>query len=262
MNTTSFSLQHEKVGLTLSGGGMRGMAHIGVLKALDEFGIKPSIISGTSAGALIGAFYSLGLTPTTMQELAKERTFFSRSAFKLSKNGLFSGDFILKLLADYFPNDNFNTLKIPLYVAVTELTHGRIEFFSEGSLFNVLLASSSIPLVFSPVRINDKLYVDGGVLDNLPIEPLVHQCDFIIGSHVNALSFQDEPKISLLKELDRVLHLAIASSVYSKAQLCDLFLDPPNMSNYSLFKKNNTDEMIEMTYDYTCEKLTTLFKDI
>lgn len=234
------------------------MAHIGVLKALDEFQIKPSIISGTSAGALIGAFYSLGLKPEQMQEVIRNRSFFSRSNFKLSRNGLFSTDFLSKLLAEFFPDNSFNDLKIPLYVAVTELTHGKIEFFTEGQIFEILLASASIPLVFPPVKINDKVYVDGGVLDNLPIEPLIHQCDYIIGSHVNALSFENLEKISLLKELDRVLHLAIASSVYSKAQLCDLFLDPPNLSNYSLFKKNNTDEMIDIAYNYTCERLIKL----
>lgn len=117
------------IGLTLSGGGMRGIAHIAVLKALEEYNLKPHIISGTSAGSIIGAFYSFGKTPDEMMEIVKHTSFFSRSALKLSKNGIFSSSFILKLFKDYFPEDNFNILKIPVYVAATEMTHGIIDFF-------------------------------------------------------------------------------------------------------------------------------------
>ena len=255
MTTSPTIPKNKTIGLTLSGGGMRGIAHIGVLKALDEFGIRPNMISGTSAGALIGAFYSLGIRPQQMQDVVRERTFFSRSAFRLSRQSLFSTNFILHLLQEFFPENDFKTLKIPLFVATTELTQGRIEFFNKGPLFEALIASASIPLVFSPVKMNDKVYVDGGVLDNLPIEPLVPHCDFIVASHVNALRHESFSKINLLKTFDRILHLAIASSVYSKISSCDLFLEPPAISQYSLFKKNNTDEMIESAYNYCCEKL-------
>src|SRR5690606_25151758 len=81
------------IGLTLSGGGMRGIAHIAVLKALEEYNLKPHIISGTSAGSIIGAFYSFGKTPEEMMEIVKQTSFFSRSSLKLSKNGIFSSNF-------------------------------------------------------------------------------------------------------------------------------------------------------------------------
>ena len=84
---------------------------------------------------------------------------------------------------------------------------------------------------------------------------MVPHCDFIVASHVNALRHESFSKINLLKTFDRILHLAIASSVYSKISSCDLFLEPPAISQYSLFKKNNTDEMIESAYNYCCEKL-------
>ncbi len=126
---------------------MRGIAHIAVLKALEEYNLKPHIISGTSAGSIIAAFYSFGKTPDEMIEIVKQTSFFSRSALKLSKNGIFSSNFILKLFRDYFPEDNFNILKIPVYVATTEMTHGIVDFFSEGELFTPLLASSSVPFI-------------------------------------------------------------------------------------------------------------------
>lgn len=255
MGIFSFKKKKPVIGLTLSGGGMRGIAHIAVIKALEEYNLKPDIISGTSAGSIIGAFYSLGKTPDEMMEIVKNTTFFSRSYLKLSKNGIFSSKFILKLFNDHFPEDDFKVLKIPVYVAATEMTHGIVDFFSEGELFGPLLASSSVPFVLPPVKIGEKIYVDGGVLDNLPIEPIIDKCDFLIGSHVNSISYDGLENMSLMKEFDRILHLAIAKSVYSKAIHCDIFLDPPKMTKFSLFKKSFLDEMFAEVYDYTCKEL-------
>lgn len=252
-----FSSKKKKpvIGLTLSGGGMRGIAHIAVLKALEEYNLKPQIISGTSAGSIIAAFYSLGKSPDEMMDIVRETTFFSRSYLKLSRNGIFSSKFILKLLNDHFPEDDFKVLEIPVYVAATDLTHGIVDFFSEGELFGPLLASSSVPFVLPPVRIGEKVYVDGGVLDNLPIEPIIDKCDFLIGSHVNSISYDGLENMSIMKEFDRILHLAIAKSVYSKAKSCDIFLDPPKMTKFSLFNKKFFDEMFSEVYEYTCTEL-------
>jgi len=255
MGLFSFKKKRPVIGLTLSGGGMRGIAHIAVLKALEEYDLKPQIISGTSAGSIVAAFYSIGTSPDEMMEIVKNTTFFSRSYLKLSKNGIFSSKFILKLLMDYFPEDDFKVLKIPVYVAATEMTHGIVDFFSEGELFGPLLASSSVPFVLPPVRMGEKVYVDGGVLDNLPIEPIIDKCDFLIGSHVNSISYDGLQNMSLMKEFDRILHLAIAKSVYSKAQSCDIFLDPPKMTKFSLFNKKFLDVMFSEVYEYTCKEL-------
>jgi len=153
MGIFSFKTKKPIIGLTLSGGGMRGIAHIAVLKALEEYNLKPDIISGTSAGSVVAAFYALGKTPDEMLEIVKQTTFFSRSFLRLSKNGIFSSKFIMKLFTDYFPENDFRVLKIPVYVAATEMTHGIVDFFSEGELFAPLLASSSVPFILPPVRI-------------------------------------------------------------------------------------------------------------
>lgn len=255
MGIFTFKKKKPVIGLTLSGGGMRGIAHIAVLKALEEYNLKPDIISGTSAGSIVGAFYSFGKTPDEMMDIVKKTTFFSRSYLKLTKNGIFSSKFISQLFNDYFPEDNFSILKIPVYVAATEMTHGIVDFFSEGELFTPLLASSSVPFILPPVRIGEKIYVDGGVLDNLPIEPIIDKCDFLIASHVNSISYDSLEKMSLMKEFDRILHLAIAKSVYSKAKSCDIFLDPPKMTQFSLFNKKFLDVMFQEAYEYTCKEL-------
>jgi NTE family protein len=255
MGIFTFKKKKPVIGLTLSGGGMRGIAHIAVLKALEEYNLKPDIISGTSAGSIVGAFYSFGKTPDEMMDIVKKTTFFSRSYLRLTKNGIFSSKFISQLFKDYFPEDNFSILKIPVYVAATEMTHGIVDFFSEGELFTPLLASSSVPFILPPVRIGEKIYVDGGVLDNLPIEPIIDKCDFLIASHVNSISYDRLENMSLMKEFDRILHLAIAKSVYAKMNTCDIFLDPPKMTKFSLFNKKSLDIMFDEVYEYTCKEL-------
>lgn len=255
MGLFSFKKRKPKIGLALSGGGMRGIAHIAVLKALEEYGLKPDIISGTSAGAVVAVFYSYGVPPEKMLEIAKRSKFFSRSAIRFSKNGLFNSQFLVKLVSDYLPKDDFEILKIPVFIAASELTHGVVEFFSTGKLSEAILASSSVPFVFSPVKIDGKVYVDGGVLDNMPIEPLMGNCDLLIGSHVNAMGYEDLDKMSLMKEFDRILHMAIAKSVYLKKMHCDIFLDPPAMTQFSLFSKKNIDDVYNIVYDFTCNEL-------
>lgn len=250
-----FFQRKRKIGLALSGGGMRGVGHIAVLKALEEYGLHPDIISGTSAGAIVGAFYAAGKTPDEMLDIVRTSNFFSRSAFRLSRNGIFSPAFLLSLFQTHLGENDFDILKIPLYATATEITQGKTEYFSSGRLFEALLATSAVPFIFPPVILNEKFYVDGGVLNNLPTEIIQDQCDFLIGSHVNAMAPEASNKISLGIEFDRILHLAISGSVYTKSSTCDLFFNPPEMLRYSLFKKAGLEEMISSVYDYTCTKL-------
>lgn len=245
-------------GLTLSGGGMRGIAHIAILKALEEHDLRPAIISGSSAGAVVGAFYAAGLSPDDMIDVVIKRSFFSRSSFRFRTNGIFSTRFLADLLKEFIPEDDFDCLKIPLTVAVTELTQGRTEYVSEGKLFDILIASASIPYIFPPVRLGDKVYLDGGIMNNLPIEPIRNQCDFLVGAHVNSIEYQPFKRLSLLKELDRVIHLAIGQSVYQKAKLCNIFFDPPGMMQYGMLEKKNVGRMFDEVYKYSMALLESL----
>lgn len=258
MEFLSFLRKKKKIGLALSGGGMRGIAHIATLKALEEYGLKPDMLSGTSAGAIVGAFYALGKTPDEMMEIVRTKQFFSRSSFRFSRKGIFNPDFLLKIFKEYFPENDFSCLKLPFYVATTELTEGKIEYFSDGNLYEILLATSAVPFIFPPVIMNGKFYVDGGVLNNMPTEPIQNQCDFLIGSHVNALGYESLKNITPSTEFDRILHLAISGSVYTKSSTCDIFINPPNMLKYSLFKKESAKIIFENVYHYTSEKLETL----
>jgi NTE family protein len=245
----------KTIGIVLSGGGARGIAHLGILKALEEFGVVPTHLSGTSAGAIAGAFYAAGYSVTEIVAILKKGQIFSFSNFLIKRQGLFAMKGFHGLYHEYMPENSFESLNIPLYITATDILKGELVYFSSGNLAQSLMASSCIPVVFQPVQHNDSLYVDGGVLNNFPTEPLVGQCDIIIGSYVNSIKKEVE-EVHMNNIIDRCYHLAMKSSVQSKIDSCTLFIEPPNMSQFSLFNLRKADEIFDYGYNYalTLEK--------
>ena len=168
------------IGLVLSGGGARGFAHLGVIQALNESGIFPDVISGTSAGAIIGVLYADGHTPGDILKLMEgsSRLDFMRPA--MPREGLLQISGIAKILKSSLRSKIFEELKIPLFVTATDLNNGKAVYFSKGEIFDPVIASASVPVIFQPVKIGDVSYVDGGVLDNLPIRPIENKCRILI----------------------------------------------------------------------------------
>lgn len=243
------------VGLTLSGGGLRGIGHIGALKALEEHGLKPSILSGTSAGAIIAAFYASGYTPQEMLSIALASNLFSRSSLRFRVSGFFDTGFLLKLFNDHMPEGTLENLKIPLYIAVTDIVGAKIEYIHHGRLDKALLASACLPFVFAPIKEGNKTYMDGGIMNNLPIEPIRDKCGMLIGSHVNSLERSGIENMGAGKIIDRVIHMALGNSVYYKSKACNLFIDPPDMTQFGIFDKKNIQRIHDHVYDYTTQLL-------
>ncbi|MGV3764171.1 patatin-like phospholipase family protein [Parapedobacter sp.] len=241
----------HKVGLVLSGGGLRGIGHLGAIKALEEHGYKPSIISGCSMGAIVGAFYASGYTIEEMLRIVKENNLFPALSFRLRTSGFVDNHFLSRLIQKYIPQNTFESLKIPLHVSATNFLSGQTEHFHSGKLDDALLASSSIPLLFPSVKRDESVYYDGGILDNLPVTPLIGQCKTLIGVHVNAPDQTMPEKPTPAKILDRITHLAIGRSVAESAQKCDLFLEPPGMLRFSMFGKKELMDIYEYVYTYS-----------
>src|SRR5258706_5004669 len=223
-----------KIGIALSGGGARGIAHIGVLKALEEMGVEISVISGTSAGSIVASLYAYGIKPDQIFEQAKQLSLFKSVRPAWTWAGLLTMDGLKELIVKNIPENNFNALKIPLTVAATEIRKGQVQYFSSGELSTAIEASCSIPAVFSPVRLNDNLFVDGGLLDNLPARIIRNQCDFLIGSHCNEISQEFERK-SMKAVIERSLLIAIAANTQLSMNLCDVTIRPPNMDRFTVF---------------------------
>lgn len=254
-------LQENKIGLCLSGGGLRAIAHLGVLKLLEERNIKPDHISGTSAGAIIGALYANGLRSATLMEILGNNTFFSRRTFRLQTGGMFSTRVLTDIFKKYLPENDLSRLKIPLVIAATDINSGTIKYFTEGNLHEALLATSGIPFIFPSTEIDEHMFCDGGLLNNLPIEPLQDRCNFIIAVHVNAvgpLSQEAVKGLSPKAMLERLFNLGMAHPVNIKKKDCNIFIEPPDLVRYSMFSKKNAQELFDIGYQHAKDAFSTL----
>ncbi len=243
-----------KIGLSLSGGGARGIAHIGMLQAMEELGIRPGLVCGTSAGAIIGALYCNGYSPKQILAIILE--FKVRKIFKLaiSTTGLLHMGKIGNLLQEHLPENNFQALKIPLVIAATDLNAGATVYFSEGELINPLLASNCLPLIFQPIKINETSYVDGGILNNMPHEPLLGNCDFLLGFHSNPID-KDFKMTNVRTLLERIFLLAISQNAYARQHHFDLFVDPPLLGKFRVSQLSRAMELYQIGYDYGLQVL-------
>lgn len=244
-----------KIGIALSGGGARGIAHIGVLQALEEMGVKISVISGTSAGSIVASLYAYGLTPYQILGEVKQLSLLKSLRPAWSWTGLLTMDGLKTLLIKNIPDNKFEALKIPLTVAATEIRKGEVNYFSSGELASAVIASCSIPAVFNPSTINGNLYVDGGLLDNLPARCIRNQCDFLIGSHCNEISREFDPK-NLKKVIERSLLIAVYANTQQSKSLCDISISPPDMDRFTVFEIEKAQEIFRVGYQFTKNNFT------
>ncbi len=237
-------------GIALSGGGVRGFAHLGVLKALNEHDIYPEIISGTSAGAIAGVFYADGYSPEESFEIFYNNSLFHFTQVSIPNKGFLSMEKVSKILKKTIRAKTFEELKIPLYVAASNLNDGEIEYFHQGKIIDKVIASASIPVLFKPQIINGKTFVDGGVFDNLPIEPIKNQCEKLIGSHLNPLE-KEENLDSIMKIAERTFHLSVGAKLKEKKEVCDLFIEAEELRNYGMLGLDKGREIFEAGYKIT-----------
>jgi len=239
-----------KIGLCLSGGGARGFAHIGAIKALEEIGIKFSMLSATSAGAIVGALYAYGYRPEEILSLFKDLKLYRSLKPAWTWAGLLTMDGLTEMLTKYLPEDDFGALKIPLTISATDIIKGKIKYFHEGQLVPAIVASSSIPVVFKPTEIDGSQYVDGGLLDNLPVKPLKGKCDLLVGVHCNHIGHEFSGK-GLKQMIERTFLLAINSNTQISRSMCDVFIEPPNMNQFSSLDLKRAPEIFEAGYRFT-----------
>ncbi len=249
-------MNQQIYGLVLSGGGVRGAAHLGLIKALEEQGISPSYISGSSMGAIAGAFYAAGYTYNDTLEFLNQTDMFSYQHFTLSKPGLIDTDSFYGTFKEYFPEDNFEALKTKLFICATDMVKGKSEYFNQGPLIRAIFASAAFPGMLSPVVIDDNMYADGGIANNFPVEPLLEHCDKIIGSYVNPLKEVSAGELdSATAILERSYDIVRNSITEQKFPHCDLLIVPPTLEKYGTFSMSQIDEVFEIGYEATKEAL-------
>ncbi|MDA7854871.1 patatin-like phospholipase family protein [Cyclobacteriaceae bacterium] len=248
------SREEKGIGLALSGGGCRSVAHLGMMQALIEQGVSFSQVAGSSAGVIIGALYCRGISPKEILKILSALNYLSIFRPALNWQALLNLEKVIDFLTIHLPEDDFSSLNIPLVVVATDLNKGKIKYFKKGQLWRPLIASCSIPVVFSPVKIKGTAYVDGGLLNNLPIEPLKKKYNYVIGLHCNPIGII-RTRVNWKKQLERSWLLAISSRDRLKIKKIDLFWEPPELSSYHVFNFKRLDTIFEIGYDYALQQL-------
>ena len=234
----------------LSGGGCRGFAHLGAVKALQERDIHPSGISGTSAGAIAGAFLANGFSPDEVKDIFIGKLKLNMLSWNGFKMGLVSMKNIRIFLEKNLRLKKFEDLPIPFFAATTNFVDGKQHIFTNGNIIDAIIASSSIPVLFPPVVIDGIPYVDGGLSNNLPIEPFKNNKNEIISISVNPIKLFKEEE-GVLEVLDRAIHLSMREMVDRSSAGCFLFIEPNELNEFGLFDIHKINDIFEIGYSYT-----------
>ncbi len=236
-------------GLALSGGGARGIVHLGILQALEENNIKPSVLSGASMGAIVAIGYSLGLKPEEMLKIILDEIKpITLRNMDFKGLGLFHLHKVEKFFRSIAAEDNFSALDIPVHIVVTNLNSGTFEIKSEGKMIDFVMASASIPMLFTPKIIDGVYYVDGGLTKNMAAEVLKNQCDKVIGINVNHISEMN--RFKKIKDMaSRTYHLAVHNTIRDELEFCDYIVDPPQTRNFALMDFSKAQKIFDVGYE-------------
>ena len=255
-------LEAKSIGLVLSGGGVRGMAHIGVLRAMQEHGISAQVVSGSSVGALVAGLYANGNSIVDMLSFFKETPLFRYNFITILKPGLVDTERYIDIFRGYFPENDFSALERELFVVATNLQKGEEEFFTSGELIRPLLASAALPPVFGPVNIKGCLYGDGGIMNNFPLEPIKGKVDFMIGSNVSVIKKVEKKHIrSSFQLASRTTALMIYAINRQKIHQCDLIIEPMELDQIGVLDKAGIERAYLIGYEHTSRKLEALMKN-
>lgn len=237
-----------KTGIALGGGGSRGFAHLGALKALEEKGIKPDVFSGTSAGSIVAALLAAKKTPDEIMEIMKDTKISDASKMTLKGNGFATLDNFGKELDEILMGMNFADLEHELYICASNLNTGKAEYINSGNIAKAVQASSSIPILFSPVEINGQLYVDGGLLDNVPVQPLIDRCDQIIAIDVSPI--KELEKVDGLSEIIVRIFQMIAGMQTDKKGCCDILIRLEELADHNILDTSQNQKIYDIGYNY------------
>ncbi|MDL2228268.1 patatin-like phospholipase family protein [Odoribacter sp. OttesenSCG-928-L07] len=238
-----------RIGLALSGGGIKGLCHAGAIKALEEYGVKPHVISGVSAGSIVGALYADGYSPDEIGDFFHKVSFREMASLEMS-GGLFNINEFEKFLKKKLRAETFEELQIPLRIVATNLDNGHCVTFSQGKLLEKIIASCSLPVLFSPKKIDNVNYVDGGVLKNFPASTIREECDILIGINASPM-IAKEYKRGIKNVAMRSYHFMMKSNILHDKEVCDILIEPTDMGNYDTFDLGKSNEIFEVGYTST-----------
>ncbi len=246
-------LKTKSIGLVLSGGGSKGIAHAGVLKFLAEENIHPSHIAGTSAGSIVGALYAWGKTPEEILVFFKSIYLFHWRHLTFKKAGLIDSESFKSYFHAIFKDALLSDLEIPLQITATDMVRGKLKIFGpETKIVDAILASSAFPGILSPYEIKGKIYSDGGILNHFPTDILQGQCDTLIGVYVSPIQKIESKDLNSIRAVtNRAFDILSENSNVHKFNICDWVIEPKDLSLYSTFEtsKVKMDAVFNIGYE-------------
>lgn len=249
-----------KIGYALSGGFIKGFAHLGVMQALLEHDIKPDIISGVSAGALAGAFYADGNEPHRVVEFFAKHKFMDLTSWARTTAGLFKMDDFMEFMNSNLKTKRIEDLKTPLIITATDLDHGRSIQFRKGKIAERVAASCCMPVMFAPVNINGTNFVDGGVFMNLPVSVIRRECEKVIAVNVSPI-VAEEYKKNVINIAMRSYHFMFRANTFPDRENADLLIEPYGLKGYSNRELEKAEEIFEQGYKVGNEILNKLIEE-
>lgn len=239
-----------KITLSLSGGGLRGAAHVGAIKFLEEQGVTVTAVAGSSAGAIVGLFLAYGLKSDDMLEFLKrleKKELFVWSGMEAT--GVFSMKRLEQKLMKHIPVSSYSELKIPFYTCVTDIDTGEPHYIDSGNPIAYTVASSTITPLYEAKKIGDKFYIDGGFSDNLPVKPLKSYYEKNLAININPLRGENLDSFKSL--LIRSILIMIRSNSMSSKKLTDAFLEIKEVAHMHLFDFSEIDMAYKAGYEET-----------
>ncbi|GAE82061.1 patatin-like phospholipase family protein [Bacteroides reticulotermitis] len=246
-----------QIGYALSGGFIKGFAHLGVMQALLEHDIKPDIISGVSAGALAGVFYADGNEPHKVLDYFTGHKFQDLTKLVIPKKGLFELSEFVDFLRTNLKAQKLEELQIPLIITATDLDHGRMVHFHRGSIAERVAASCCMPVLFAPVNIEGSHYVDGGLMMNLPVSSIRRICDKVVAVNVSPIMAEDY-KMNIVNIALRSFHFMFRANTFPEREKADLLIEPYNLYGYSNTELEKAEEIFEQGYKTASEIIDNL----
>ncbi len=229
---------------------MRGAAHIGVLRALEEFNIPISYVAGTSIGAFVAAFVAFGKDWRQIQEIALDLNWLDVSALSLSTYALLSNQKLGKIIEEHLGKVTFADAEIPLAMVATDITKGEKVVISEGEVAKAAMASTCIPGVFVPVEMDGRLLVDGGIMDNVPVSTVMDMgADYVIGVDLIAKHNNRRPS-NIVEVLLNTFDFTLINATRLRAKNADLLI-APDLSEFSKVRTSQIKPLIEKGYQDT-----------
>jgi NTE family protein len=253
---------NKGIAVVLSGGAARCIAQLGVMQALEEMKIPVSAISGVSGGAIVGAFLANNYSPQQTLKIIKDTSLLKIIRPAWDSAGILKMDKAEKIYSDYFKFTKFEELPFPLHISACDVNTGEYVIFSKGNLIKAVIASSSFPPVFKPYKHAGRELIDGGIVNNLPVEPVLGY-EKIIGVNINIINSERDLD-SLYKYFERTVDIIVTSNITASRNQCHLIIEPPEMKQTYLSDIGKADEMFAIGYDYTLslkKKITELIKN-